>query len=83
MYVYKKNSKRPKVSVFSSIYLVNFDNVLNIQKFARLCTKFQSVAKSIEGFLDFFFLSYFLQQNLAKFYYDGHHHFSYITKLKK
>ncbi len=31
MYVYKKKeSKWPKVSVFSSIYSANFDNVLNI-----------------------------------------------------
>jgi hypothetical protein len=56
---YKKKSKWPKVSVFSSIYLANFDNVLNIKKFARLCTKFQSVAKSIEGFLDFSFFHIF------------------------
>ncbi len=56
---YKKKSKWPKVSVFSSIYLANFDNVLNIKKIARLCTKFQSEAKSKEGFFDFIFFHIF------------------------
>jgi hypothetical protein len=56
VYIYiDKNSKWPKVSVFSSIYLPNFDHVLSIKNFAQLCTKFQLVAKSLEGFLRLFF----------------------------